>query len=230
VPSLGIAAAGVWGVALWFALRIESNAWGKQFGGWLRSSIRKAVERPVSGLRRRKLEVGIPAALRSLADAVDSGEVLVSAAVRVGSPGSEVGRHLASFARDCMRGSSVPNALNRLTGRHNGDLWIPMAFAVEMHLRCGGDLSLSLRSVASASESGHRSRAEARAATAQARFTGNLVCALPLLGLLGGALLMPHMVGQMTGSPLSLGLLVVAAVIQGLSLLAIRRLAGVAAR
>ena len=230
MPSLGLSAAGVWGVALWFALRIESNVWGKRLGDWCRSGIRKTAERPVRGLRRRKLEVGIPAALRSLSDAVDSGEVLVSAAVRVGSPSSQVGRDLASFARDCMRGSSVSNALNRLTGGVNGDLWIPMAFAVEMHLRCGGNLSLSLRSVASASESGHRSRAEARAATAQARFTGNLVCALPLLGLLGGALLMPHMVGQMMGSPLSLGLLVVAALLQGLSLLAIRRLAGVAAR
>ena len=67
---------------------------------------------------------------------------------------------------------------------------------------------------------------EARAATAQARFTAVLVIALPVCGIALGTLASPGLVGRMTASPLGIGLLVAALSLQVSGAVLIRRLAG----
>jgi tight adherence protein B len=66
--------------------------------------------------------------------------------------------------------------------------------------------------------------AEARAATAQARFTAVVVLMLPLAGVLLAELSAPGMIGRMIGSPVAAWLLAAAAVFQFSGIVLIRRL------
>ena len=175
--------------------------------------------------RRRQATQSLGQLLRALADSIEGGEALGTAALRVGSAGSgAAARALAGFGSDCLRGGDIPVALDRLTARPEGDIWVAMALAVSLHTRCGGDLPGSLRSIARTVEDAIRAEEESRSATAQARFTANLVSALPLLALLIAALVMPGRMAAVGSSPVSLALLTLAAAVQGTSMLAIRAL------
>jgi tight adherence protein B len=91
----------------------------------------------------------------------------------------------------------------------------------------GGDLAGLLRRFASGAAERDRAAEEARAATSQARFTGLLVVAMPSGGALFAELLQPGFLGTLLGSPAAAALLAVAAALQVVGFVAIRRLAAV---
>ena len=97
--------------------------------------------------------------------------------------------------------------------------------AMQVQRRSGGDLPGVLRDVGMALEQERRLLEEARAATAQARFTAVVVIALPVCGVALGALASPGLVGRMMASPLGIGLLVAALALQVSGAVLIRRLA-----
>jgi tight adherence protein B len=69
---------------------------------------------------------------------------------------------------------------------------------------------------------------DAKAATSQARFTGLLVVAMPSGGALLAELLQPGFLAKVLGAPASAVLLVLAAALQLVGFVAIRRLSRVA--
>ena len=176
------------------------------------------------GRDRRKLEEALGPALRLFADSLDAGLTIPAAGSRVGEGTDPAARSLSAFARDCSRGLTVVEALGRLTATPNGDLWASTAFTVELHFRQGGDLAAAVRRLAEEFESRRQSRNGAAAATSQARFTANLVCAMPLLALAGAALLFPGRVAAAGTNPISLMLMFTGLIFQLGSLLAIRRI------
>jgi tight adherence protein B len=91
----------------------------------------------------------------------------------------------------------------------------------------GGDLAGLLRRFASGAAERDRVAEDARSATAQARFTGLLVVAMPTGGALFAELLEPGFLGTLLGSPAAAAMLVAAAALQLIGFLAISRLSRV---
>jgi tight adherence protein B len=93
--------------------------------------------------------------------------------------------------------------------------------------RAGGDLAGLLRRFADGAAERDRAADDARAATAQARFTGLLVVAMPSGGALFAELIQPGFLAKMLGAPASTVLLALAAALQLTGFVAIRRFARV---
>ena len=80
--------------------------------------------------------------------------------------------------------------------------------AVRIQRRSGGGLATQLRGIATTFTDQDRLDAEARAATAQARFTSMVVLLLPVAGMLLAELASPGIVSRMISSAAGLWLLV----------------------
>jgi tight adherence protein B len=91
----------------------------------------------------------------------------------------------------------------------------------------GGDLAGLLRRFAAGAAERERVAEDARAATAQARFTGLLVVAMPTGGAVFAELLQPGFFAKLLASPPAAFLLALAALFQLAGFAAIRRLSQV---
>jgi tight adherence protein B len=111
----------------------------------------------------------------------------------------------------------------RRRARHPG--WDAIVAAILLQRDAGGDLAGLLRELAAALEAADRSLRDARAVTAQARFTAWLVAGLPLGAALLAETASPGFVTGLTRNPLALYCVVMAAVLQVVALLCVRRLA-----
>jgi tight adherence protein B len=174
---------------------------------------------------RAALAEDAPLVARALADAVGAGHSVrgaLSEAAR-GLPGL-VGAELRGAARELELGARTEDVLERLRVRAGGQEWDTLAAAILLQREAGGDLAGLLRGLAEAQEEAVRLTRDARAATAQARFTGLLVCGLPLGGAALAQLASPGVLGKVLSEPLPATLTVLAVGLQVGSLLAIRRL------
>jgi tight adherence protein B len=102
------------------------------------------------------------------------------------------------------------------------------AAAVLSQRLSGGDLAGLLRRFAAGAAERDRVAEDARAATAQARFTGLLVVAMPSGGALFAELIQPGFLLKVMRAPASAVLLALAAALQVVGFVAIRRLSKVA--
>lgn len=102
-----------------------------------------------------------------------------------------------------------------------------LAAALLSQRLAGGDLAGLLRRFATGAAERDRAAEDARAATAQARFTGLLVVAMPTGGALFAELLQPGFLAKLLGAPASAMLLALAVCLQFAGFVAIRRLSGV---
>jgi tight adherence protein B len=93
----------------------------------------------------------------------------------------------------------------------------------------GGDLAALLRELAASGEAADRAERDARAATAQARFTAWLVFALPLAGAGLAELAAPGFAASLVANPVSAFLAGAAVVLQVAALAAISHLTSAAA-
>jgi tight adherence protein B len=188
----------------------------------------------VRGRRRRwhaEVQDAAPVLARALADALAGGHSVrgaVSAAAAGGGVPGPAGELLRAAAGDLELGEPTAPALERLRARAGGGSFDTIVAAVLLQREAGGDLAGLLRGVAETLEEAGRVRRDARAATAQARFTGLVVTALPV-GAAGLAeLASPGYLGRLAASPLTLWLAGCALVLQLLALALISRLARVA--
>lgn len=174
---------------------------------------------------RAALAEDAPLVARALADAVGAGHSVRGALAEAarGLPGL-VGAELRGAARELELGARTEDVLERLRVRAGGQEWDTLAAAILLQREAGGDLGGLLRGLAEAQEEAVRLTRDARAATAQARFTGLLVCGLPLGGAALAQLASPGVLGKVLSEPLPATLTVLAAGLQVGSLLAIRRL------
>jgi tight adherence protein B len=174
----------------------------------------------------RRIEGGAAAAALALADALSAGApprgCVAVAAARLDGP---IADELRQTAWELDVGAGTDAALERLRRRSASRGVALIVAAMQVQRRCGGDLARVLRGVAAALEDDRRTREQARAATAQARFTAIVVMGLPVCGIALGAVASPGLPARMIASPLGVGLLLAAFGFQVAGTWAIRRLA-----
>jgi tight adherence protein B len=178
---------------------------------------------------RRAVERGLPTVAIAVADALASGRsaraALAAAASSLeGPPGSEMARVRAELAL----GAPTREALEALRRRLASPRVDAFAAALLSQQIAGGDLAILLRRFAAAAADRDRTEADARSATAQARFTGLLVVAMPVGAALLAELLEPGFVAGILAEPAAATLLALAAALQLAGFAAIRRLSVVA--
>jgi tight adherence protein B len=199
------------GPALFLALA------GPAAAGWVLSRRRARY--------RRAVERGVPQIATAVADALAGGRsvraALASAARSVeGPPAAE----LARVRADLELGASTADALGALRARLRTTRVDSFAAALLSQQLGGGDLAGLLRRFAASAAERDRAAADARSATAQARFTGLLVVAMPTGAALFAELIQPGFVGTLLADGISLALLVAAGILQLAGFAAIRRL------
>lgn len=177
---------------------------------------------------RRALSAGAPHVARSLADALAGGHAIrgaVAEAARAGGAGPVVDAELRAAAAALAVGERTETVLERLRDRAGAAGWETVVAAVLLQRDAGGDLAGLLRSLAADLEAAGRAEADAHAVTAQARFTARVVCGLPLAGAVLAELSSPGIVRETASGPIGIGLCGTAILLQGIALLAVRRLA-----
>jgi tight adherence protein B len=177
---------------------------------------------------RRAVESELATIASATADAIGAGRSVraalgASGEVLSGPPGAEMARLRA----DLDLGAPTRVALRRFCARLDSPRADAFAAALLTNDRSGGDLAELLRRFAAAAKERERVVAEARAATAQARFTALLVVGMPVSAGLLAELAHPGFVAATLREPLSLVLLGVAAGLQVSAFIAIRRLGAV---
>jgi tight adherence protein B len=176
---------------------------------------------------RADLARGAPDAARAVADALSGGHAVRGAlgvAAEGGVPGA-AGRDLSAAARALQLGARTEDVLERLRARAADPAWDTIVAAILLQREAGGDLAALLRSIAARMEEAGRVEADARSATAQARFTAWLVALLPAGAAILAELARPGYIGSLLGAPLASWMLGAAATCQLLACVAIRRIA-----
>jgi tight adherence protein B len=176
----------------------------------------------------RRLGQGTAIAATRLADALASGHTTRAAiAVAAGELRGPIGHELARVAADVELGATVDGALAEFRDRAGSRRVDLLVASIRLQRRSGGNLAALLRDVSAALEDQARLEAEARAETAQARFTSNVILAMPFFLLALYELLSPGMIGRLAGSPVGAWLLGGAVVLQVVGAVLVRRLARV---
>ena len=183
-----------------------------------------------SGRYRRAVETALPRIATATADALAAGRS-VRAALD-GAANSLEGPAAVEMSRvraDLDLGATLEAGLGGLRQRIRSPRVDSFCAVVLSQRIAGGDLVSLLRRYAEAAAARERARADARTATAQARFTGLLVAAMPAGAALLAELLAPGFVSGLLGNGGSLALLAAAGALQIAGFAAIRRLGQVAA-
>jgi tight adherence protein B len=174
---------------------------------------------------RRAVDGGAAGIALALADALGGGHsirgAVAEAAVGLdGPPGAELRR----VARELALGAPTEAALDAMRARARSHGIDTIVAACLLQRRSGGDLARLLRDSARALEDQERLERDARAATAQARFTGLIVVMLPLGGALLAELAQPGYLRSLAGSFLTAWLAGLALAMQVVAAVLIRRL------
>jgi tight adherence protein B len=176
----------------------------------------------------RRLGEDTAIAATRIADALASGHTTRAAiALAAGELRGPIGLELARVAADVELGATVDKALAAFRERAATRRVDLLVAAIRLQRRSGGNLAALLRDVSGALEDQARLEAEARAETAQARFTSNVILAMPFFVLGLYELLSPGMVGRLAGSVVGAWLLGGAGLLQIGGAMLVRRLARV---
>jgi tight adherence protein B len=185
-----------------------------------------------AGRERYRAAVGsaAPGVARALADALAGGHS-VRGAILAAAPAIEgpAGGELRRVASELELGARTEDALEALRSRVRAHGIDAIVAALLLQRGSGGDLARLLRDCAHSLEEEARVEADARAATAQARFTGLVVVLLPLGGALLAELGSPGFVASLAGSFLTAWLAGLALALQAAAAVLIRRLGRVRA-
>jgi tight adherence protein B len=192
----------------------------------------RAVLRSRRRRRASAIAAGVPAIARALGDALAGGQSVrgaVAAAAHDGGVTGAAGEELRIAADGLVFGERTEDVLLALARRAGGGPLDTLVAAVLLQREAGGDLPALLRDLAVALEERTRVLADARSATAQARFTALLVVALPAVGLVLGELAQPGLVLGLASSPLTAAMVVLALVLQAVAFGCVRRIARIGA-
>ena len=174
---------------------------------------------------RRGVERGVPEIAAAVADALSGGRSVRGALAAAGaSLDGPPAVEMARLRADLELGASTGEALGALRGRMRSPRVDALSAALLSQQLGGGDLAALLRRHAAAAADRERVAADARAATAQARFTGLLVVAMPSGAALFAELVEPGFLARILADPAATILLALAAGLQLAGFAAIRRL------
>ena len=182
--------------------------------------------------RRRQARLGAaaPAVARAVADALAGGHSIrgaLSAAAREGGLTGPAADELRAAAAALALGQETAAVLERLRERADHPGFDALVAAVLLQRESGGDLAALLRTLATTLEDQIRVEADARAMTAQARFTAVLVAALPAFAAGIAELASPGYLVTLLSRPLTAWLAVLSIVLQAAAWIAVRRIARV---
>jgi tight adherence protein B len=178
---------------------------------------------------RRAVEVSLPQVARAVADSLTAGRSLRAAITA--APESLDGPAAAEMSRlgaELELGAATVAALEGLRVRVPSARVDSFCAALLSQRLAGGDLAGLLRRFAEGAAERDRVMEEARTATAQARFTGLLVVAMPAGAALFAELLQPGFAARLLASPPALALIALSACLQLAGFAAIRRLSRIA--
>jgi tight adherence protein B len=181
----------------------------------------------ISSRRRRyraAIERSLPEVATAIADSLSAGRSLraslpAAAGYLDGPPAAELSR----LGAELDLGAATTATIEAWRQRMRSERVDAFAAALLSQRLAGGDLAGLLRRFAAGAAERDRVAEEARSATAQARFTGLLVVAMPSGGALFAELLQPGFVARLLGSPAAAVLLALAAALQLVGFVAIRR-------
>lgn len=179
---------------------------------------------------RRAVELALPDVSRAVADSLTAGRSLRSALSA--APDSLDGPAAAELSRlgaELELGAATDVALQGLRSRIASARIDAFTAALLSQRLSGGDLAGLLRRFAEGAAERDRVMEDARAATAQARFTGLLVVAMPTGAALFAELLDPGFLGKLASSPAAVALMAAAGFLQLAGFAAISRLSRVTA-
>ncbi len=222
LAALGAAAAVLAGwLLVGVELALPLSVAGPAIAGWAISSRRRRY--------RVAVERSLPAVATAIADSLSAGRSLraslpAAATSLDGPPAAELARLGAELDLGAATVATVEGWRRRMRSARVD----AFAAALLSQRRAGGDLAGLLRRFASGAAERDRVAEDARSATAQARFTGLLVVAMPSGGALFAELIQPGFVAKLIGSPPAAVLLALAAAFQLAGFVAIRRLSRVA--
>jgi tight adherence protein B len=210
-------------------------------GGWLLAGPALALPLAVAGpaaaawaisSRRRRyraaVEGSLPEVATAIADSLSAGRSLrASLPAAAGSFDGPPAAELARLGAELDLGAPTATTVEAWRRRMRSPRVDAFAAALLSQQRAGGDLAGLLRRFAAGAAERDRVVEDARSATAQARFTGLLVVAMPSGGALFAELIQPGFFAQLLGSPPAAVLLALAAALQVAGFFAIGRLARV---
>ncbi|MDX6668150.1 MAG: tight adherence protein [Solirubrobacteraceae bacterium] len=174
---------------------------------------------------RRSVDAGSAAMATALADALSGGHSLRGAVMEAaGGLDGAAGQELRRVAGELALGARTEHALEAMRGRVRSHGVDTIVAAALLQRGAGGDLARLLRDSARALEDHARLEHDARAATAQARFTGLIVVLMPLGAMLLAELASPGYVMRLAGSFLTAWLGGLALVMQAVAAVLIRRM------
>jgi tight adherence protein B len=222
---LAVLGAGAAVLGGWFlagpVLALPLSIAGPAAAGWAISSRRRRY--------RAAVERSLPEVATAIADSLSAGRSLraslpAAASSLDGPPASE----LARLAAELDLGAATTEAVEAWRRRMRSERVDAFAAALLSQRLAGGDLAGLLRRFAAGAAERDRVAEDAHSATAQARFTGLLVVAMPSGGALFAELIQPGFVAKLLSSPPAAVLLSLAAAFQLAGFVAIKRLSRVA--
>jgi Flp pilus assembly protein TadB len=217
------------------------GAGGAVLAGWLLAGVALALPLSVAGpvlagwaisSRRRRyraaVERSLPEVATAIADSLTAGRSLraslpAAAASLDGPPAAE----LARLGAELDLGAPTAAAIEAWRRRMRSERVDVFSGALLSQRLAGGDLAGLLRRFAAGAAERDRVAEDAKSATAQARFTGLLVVAMPSGGAVFAELIQPGFIGKLLGSPAAAVLLALAAGLQLVGFVAIKRLSRV---
>lgn len=206
-------------------------------GGWFLGGFTLALPLAVAGpaamgwaigARRRRyrraVERSLPEVATAIADSLSAGRSLrASLPAAVASLDGPPAIELSRLAAELDLGAPTVSVIEDWRRRMRSERIDAFAAALLSQRLAGGDLAGLLRRFAAGAAERERVIEDARSATAQARFTGLLVVAMPTGGALFAELLQPGFLATLLASPPAAVLLAFAAALQVGGFFAIRR-------
>jgi tight adherence protein B len=206
-------------------------------GGWFLGGFTLALPLAVAGpaamgwaigARRRRyrrtVERSLPEVATAIADSLSAGRSLrASLPAAVASLDGPPAIELSRLAAELDLGAPTVAAVQDWRRRMRSERIDAFAAALLSQRLAGGDLAGLLRRFAAGAAERERVVEDARSATAQARFTGLLVVAMPTGGALFAELLQPGFLATLLASPPAAVMLALAAALQVAGFFAIRR-------
>jgi Flp pilus assembly protein TadB len=173
---------------------------------------------------RRAVERSLPEMATAIADSLSAGRSLrASLPAAVTSLDGPPAIEMARLAAELDLGGPTVEVVQGWRRRMRSQRVDAFAAALLSQRLAGGDLAGLLRRFAAGAAEQERVAEDARSATAQARFTGLLVVAMPTGGALFAELLQPGFLAGLVASPPAAVLLALAAALQVVGFFAIRR-------
>jgi Flp pilus assembly protein TadB len=199
-----------------FALALPLSVGAPAAMGWAIGARRRRY--------RRAVERSLPEVATAIADSLSAGRSLrASFPAAVASLDGPPAIELSRLAAELDLGAPTVAAVQGWRRRMRSERIDAFATALLSQRLAGGDLAGLLRRFAAGAAERERVAEDARSATAQARFTGLLVVAMPTGGALFAELLQPGFLATLLASPPAAVLLALAASLQVVGFFAIRR-------